>query len=65
MCVVPNLIRLDQRRARAALGSANLAVGQVTTETGSVVTSQSHPAGSSVPCGTAISFVIGSRIGDE
>ena len=66
MCTVPNLIRLDERRARVALSAANLTVGQVSQgETGSTVTSQSVAAGSSVTCGTAVSFMVGVRIGDE
>ena len=59
MCVVPNLIGLDERQARSALTAARLAVGQAPPKPESAVTSQSHPAGSSVRCGTAISFVLG------
>ncbi len=61
-CRVPNLLRLDERDARAAVVAARLSVCQVTLLTGGAVTNQTPVAGSSVVCGAGVSFVVGSRM---
>jgi beta-lactam-binding protein with PASTA domain len=63
-CTVPNLIERTEAEARRALSTAKLRAGKVThRESGTRVTEQSRERGSSVKCGTAVDFVVGS-IGD-
>lgn len=62
MCSVPHLIRLTEAQALAALRNGGWKVGEVSYGSGRTVTTQDPEAGSSVPCGSTVSFGVGSPI---
>ena len=64
MCTVPDLRRMTEPQAAQALTNAKLVKGQVTVNSGRTISDQNPVAGASVPCGTAVSYTIGVRIGD-